>query len=60
MVVAGVAPRQGGRESRPQGDGAQATGHSKAARYAECKSPNRRRMSTRDDVARWSLESPVS
>ena len=34
IVVAGATPRQGGRESRPQGEGAQATGHLKAARYA--------------------------
>jgi hypothetical protein len=27
VVVAGVTPGQGGRESRPQGEGAQVTGH---------------------------------
>ena len=34
IVVAGVATRQGGRESRPQGEGAQVAGHRSAARYA--------------------------
>ena len=27
VVVAGVTPRQGGRESRPQGEGGQVIGH---------------------------------
>ena len=34
VVVVGVASHQGGRESRPQGEGAQVTGHRSAARYA--------------------------
>jgi len=34
VVVVGVTPDQGGRESRPQGKGGQVTGHSKAVRYA--------------------------
>jgi hypothetical protein len=34
VVVVGVTTRQGGRESRPQGEGAQATGHPKTERYA--------------------------
>jgi hypothetical protein len=34
VVVVGVASHQGGRESRPQGEGAQVTGHRRAARYA--------------------------
>jgi hypothetical protein len=34
IVVVGVAPHQGGRESRPQGKGAQVMGHRSAARYA--------------------------
>ena len=34
VVVVGVAPHQGGRESRPQGEGAQVTGYPKAGRYA--------------------------
>ena len=34
VVVVGVATHQGGRESRPQGQGAQATGYPKAGRYA--------------------------
>ena len=34
IVVVRVTPHQGGRESRPQGEGAQATGHLMAARYA--------------------------
>ena len=34
IVVVGVAPHQGGRESRPQGEGAQVAGHRSAARYA--------------------------
>jgi hypothetical protein len=34
VVVVGVATHQGGRESRPHGEGAQVTGHSRAGRYA--------------------------
>lgn len=34
VVVVGATPDQGGRESRPQGEGGQVTGHSKAGRYA--------------------------
>ena len=34
VVVVGVTPDQGGRESRPQGEGGQVTGHSIAGRYA--------------------------
>ena len=34
IVVVGVTPHQGGRETRPQGEGAQATGRPTAARYA--------------------------
>ena len=34
VVVVGVTPDQGGRESRPHGEGGQVTGHSKAGRYA--------------------------
>ncbi|MGC1951961.1 MAG: hypothetical protein WA970_05165, partial [Gammaproteobacteria bacterium] len=34
VVVVGVVSHQGGRESRPQGEGAQVTGHASAARYA--------------------------
>ena len=34
IVVVGVATHQGGRESRPQGEGAQVAGHRSAARYA--------------------------
>ena len=34
VVVAGVTPRQGGRESRPQGEGGQAVKDSGAGRYA--------------------------
>ncbi len=34
VVVVGVATHQGGRESRPQGEGAQVAGHRRAARYA--------------------------
>ncbi len=34
VVVVGVTPDQGGRESRPQGQGGQMTGHSNAERYA--------------------------
>ena len=34
IVVVGVATHQGGRESRPQGKGAQVAGHRRAARYA--------------------------
>lgn len=33
-VVVGVAPRQGGREGRPQGEGGQVIGYLKARRYA--------------------------
>jgi hypothetical protein len=34
VVVVGVAPHQGGRESRLQGDGAQVAGYPRAGRYA--------------------------
>jgi transposase len=34
IVVVRVTPHQGGRESRQQGEGAQATGHLKTGRYA--------------------------
>ena len=34
IVVVGVATHQGGRESRPQGEGAQVAGHPNAGRYA--------------------------
>ena len=34
IVVVRVTPRQGGRESRPQGEGAQVAGYPKAGRYA--------------------------
>jgi hypothetical protein len=34
VVVVGVTPHQGGRESRLQGEGGQVIGHSKAGRYA--------------------------
>jgi hypothetical protein len=34
VVVVGVTPHQGGRESRPQGQGGQVIGHPKARRYA--------------------------
>jgi hypothetical protein len=34
VVVAGVTTCQGGRESRPQGEGGQVTGHHNAGRYA--------------------------
>ena len=34
VVVAGVTTGQGGRESRPQGEGGQVTGHHRIGRYA--------------------------
>ena len=34
VVVAGVTPGQGGRESRPQGEGVQVNGHPRIGRYA--------------------------
>jgi hypothetical protein len=34
VVVVGVTPDQGGRESRLQGEGGQVTGHPWAGRYA--------------------------
>ena len=34
VVVAGVTTGQGGRESRPQGEGGQVTGHLEIGRYA--------------------------
>ena len=34
VVVAGVTTGQGGRESRPQGEGVQVTGHPTSGRYA--------------------------
>jgi hypothetical protein len=41
VVVAGVATCLGGREGRPQGEGAQVIGHHKTRRYAKCKTPKR-------------------
>ncbi len=34
VVVVGATTHQGGRESRPQGEGAQVAGHRRAAGYA--------------------------
>jgi hypothetical protein len=34
VVVVGATTHQGGRESRPQGEGAQVAGHRRAGRYA--------------------------
>jgi len=34
IVVVRVTPHQGGRESRPQGEGAQVTGYLRTGRYA--------------------------
>jgi hypothetical protein len=34
VVVAGVTTGQGGRESRPQGEGDQVIGHRRVGRYA--------------------------
>ena len=34
VVVVGATTHQGGRESRPQGEGAQVAGHRSTARYA--------------------------
>jgi hypothetical protein len=34
VVVVGVTTHQGGRESRPQGEGVQVTGYSRTRRYA--------------------------
>ena len=34
VVVAGVTTGQGGRESRPQGEGGQVIGHCRVGRYA--------------------------
>ena len=34
VLVVGVTPHQGGRESRPQGEGGQVMGHHKTGRYA--------------------------
>src|SRR6266567_6847254 len=53
VVVAGVAPCQGGRESRPQGEGGQVIGHRKVGRYARCETLNG------TGCPAWSLESPV-
>ena len=39
VVVAGLTTCQGGREGRPQGEGAQVIGHPKTRRYAKCKTP---------------------
>ena len=41
VVVAGVTTGQGGRESRPQGEGGQVTGHRQIGRYAQCRAPQR-------------------
>jgi hypothetical protein len=41
VVVVGVTTHQGGRESRPQGQGAQVTGYPKTGRYAKCRAPKR-------------------
>src|SRR5918911_133837 len=40
-VVAGVTSGQGGRESRPQGQGGQVIGHLRIVRYAKCRAPKR-------------------
>ena len=41
VVVAGVTTCQGGREGRPQGQGAQVTGPEETRRYAQCRTPKR-------------------
>ena len=41
VVVAGVTTCQGGREGRPQGEGAQVTGHHEPEGNAKCKVPRR-------------------
>ena len=41
VVVVGVAPHQGVRESRKQGEGEQVTGHQQIGRSAKCKTPKR-------------------
>jgi hypothetical protein len=41
VVVAGVTTCQGGRESRPQGEGGQVTGHTRNGRFARCETPKR-------------------
>ena len=41
VVVAGVTTCQGGRESRPQGEGAQVIGRPATGRYAKCRAPKR-------------------
>jgi hypothetical protein len=41
VVVVGVTPHRGRRESRLQGEGGQVIGHSKAGRYAQCRKPKR-------------------
>ena len=46
VVVAGVTTCQGGRESRPQGEGGQVTGDRCTGRYAQCGSPQRSLIST--------------
>jgi hypothetical protein len=40
VVVAGVTPGQGGRESRLQGEGGQVNGHHQVGRYAQCRARN--------------------
>jgi hypothetical protein len=37
MVVVGVTPHQGRRESRLQGEGQQVTGHPETEGYAKCR-----------------------
>jgi hypothetical protein len=41
MVVVGVTPHQGGRESRPQGEVGQVTRYAGIVRYARCEEPKR-------------------
>ena len=41
VVVAGVTTCQGGREGRPQGEGAQVTDIKEPERYAKCRVPRR-------------------
>jgi hypothetical protein len=48
VVVAGVTPGRGGRESRQQGEGGQVIGHPTTERYAECRPPKRCWVSRRE------------
>lgn len=41
VVVVGVTPDQGERESRSHGEGGQVTGYPRTARYAKCRTPRR-------------------